>query len=275
MKKIGFLSFGHWSPDRGSATRSAQDTLLQSIDLAIAAEELGADGDLVDHENRLERDAFDPVVDHLVLVDRRRPESDLEHVVGLYRLLPGDRIGGNDRFYCDGEYDLSPLRRSGRRVLELGRSCMAPDFRGGSGMFLLWSALAEYVLDRQVEVLFGVASFHGTDAGLLAQPLSWLYRHHLAPEGMRPRARPEGYQRMDLVPEARLDRLAAEWAYLNRPDRLRDLAELNFGRLELLAMRPEAFANIDDVPMPSATLPAMASSFIVSSDGTVSGEEPL
>ncbi len=75
--------------------------------------------------------------------------------------------------------------------------------------------------------------------------------------------------------EARLDRLAAEWAYLNRPDRLRDLAELNFGRLELLAMRPEAFASIDDVPMPSATLPAMASSFIVSSDGTIGGEEPL
>lgn len=76
--------------------------------------------------------------------------------------------------------------------------------------------------------------------------------------------------------EARLDRLAAEWAYLNRPDRLRDLAELNFGRLELLAMRPEAFASIDDVPMPSATLPAMAAStFIVSSDGTIGGEEPL
>ena len=75
--------------------------------------------------------------------------------------------------------------------------------------------------------------------------------------------------------EARLDRLAAEWAYLNRPDRLRDLAELNFGRLELLAMRPEAFASIDDVPMPSDTLPAMASSFIVSSDGTNGGEEPL
>jgi alkanesulfonate monooxygenase SsuD/methylene tetrahydromethanopterin reductase-like flavin-dependent oxidoreductase (luciferase family) len=44
MKKIGFLSFGHWSSDRGAATRSAQDTLLQSIDLAVAAEELGADG---------------------------------------------------------------------------------------------------------------------------------------------------------------------------------------------------------------------------------------
>ena len=44
MKKIGFLSFGHWSDTRGSATRSAADVLLQSIDLAVAAEELGADG---------------------------------------------------------------------------------------------------------------------------------------------------------------------------------------------------------------------------------------
>jgi alkanesulfonate monooxygenase SsuD/methylene tetrahydromethanopterin reductase-like flavin-dependent oxidoreductase (luciferase family) len=44
MKTIGFLSFGHWSPTGGSATRTAGDTLLQSIDLAVAAEELGADG---------------------------------------------------------------------------------------------------------------------------------------------------------------------------------------------------------------------------------------
>ena len=44
MKKIGFLSFGHWSPSRHSETRTAADTLLQSIDLAVAAEELGADG---------------------------------------------------------------------------------------------------------------------------------------------------------------------------------------------------------------------------------------
>lgn len=44
MKKIGFLSFGHWTPSSQSATRSAQDVLLQSIDLAVAAEELGADG---------------------------------------------------------------------------------------------------------------------------------------------------------------------------------------------------------------------------------------
>jgi alkanesulfonate monooxygenase SsuD/methylene tetrahydromethanopterin reductase-like flavin-dependent oxidoreductase (luciferase family) len=44
MKKIGFLSFGHWNPSRQSAARSARDVLQQSIELAVAAEELGADG---------------------------------------------------------------------------------------------------------------------------------------------------------------------------------------------------------------------------------------
>ena len=76
--------------------------------------------------------------------------------------------------------------------------------------------------------------------------------------------------------EARLDRLQAEWAYLNRPDRLRDLVELNFQRLELLPMRPEAFAGVEQVPMPNATLGPMAvSSFIVTSDASAGAEEPL
>src|ERR1700716_2272749 len=44
MKSIGFLSFGHWTPASQSQVRSASDALLQSIDLAVAAEELGADG---------------------------------------------------------------------------------------------------------------------------------------------------------------------------------------------------------------------------------------
>src|SRR3954464_10090721 len=44
MKNIGFLSFGHWTPSPHSQTRSASDALLQSVDLAVAAEELGVDG---------------------------------------------------------------------------------------------------------------------------------------------------------------------------------------------------------------------------------------
>lgn len=191
------------------ATAEADLLAAQRLRYQVFVEELGGDGPLVNHENRFERDEFDTVVDHLVLIDNRRSHKDLDHVVGVYRLLTGEKAQDFGRFYCDGEYDLTPLRTCGRKVLELGRSCVHPDYRGGTGMFLLWNALADYVLDRDVEILFGVASFHGTDAQALAQPLGWLHHHHLAPEGLRPRALPSGFQRMDLIPAEALDRRAA------------------------------------------------------------------
>lgn len=188
----------------------AQDlAAAQRLRYRVFVEELGGTGPMVDHEMRLERDEFDPVVDHLCLVDTRRDAEALDHVVGVYRLLPGDRAERFGRFYCDAEYDLGPLRRSGRPLLELGRSCVDADYRGSSGMFLMWNALADYVLDHGIELLFGVASFHGTDIPMLAPSLSWLHHHHLAPEGLRPVARPEGFQRMDLIAPDRLDRREA------------------------------------------------------------------
>lgn len=193
------------------STRLARDEAdllaAQRLRYDIFVTELGGDGPLVDHAAGLERDAFDPIVDHLILTDSRRPEG--RHVVGVYRLLPGERAETFGRFYCDDEYDLTPLRDSGRRLLELGRSCVHPELRGGTGLFLLWNALAEYVLERDIELLFGVASFHGTDPQALAQPLSWLHHHHLSPEGLRARALPDAYQRMDLIAPEALDRRAA------------------------------------------------------------------
>ena len=184
-------------------------TAAQRLRYEVFVAELGGDGPLVDHAARLERDAFDLYFDHLVLVDLRRDPAGLDHVVGAYRVLPGDRRGAAGQFYSESEYDLTPLLASGRRLLELGRSCVHADHRRGTAMFHLWNALADYVLERNIEVLFGVASFHGTDVPALAEPLSWLYHHHLVPPEMRVASRPPHRQDMNLIPAERLDRKTA------------------------------------------------------------------
>jgi putative hemolysin len=182
----------------------------QRLRYKVFVEELRADGPMVDHDARLECDEFDGRFDHLLLIDRRRDPADLEDVVGVYRLLPSDRVGPGERFYSEAEFDLSVLKQSGRRLLELGRSCVHPDHRRGSAMVLLWNALADYVLERQIEVLFGAASFHGTDVTRLKQPLSWLHQHHLAPPELRVVAKAGGRQRMDLLPPDRIEPRVAQ-----------------------------------------------------------------
>jgi len=189
--------------------RTPEDLIAaQRLRYTVFVQELGGNGPLVDHTARLERDEFDPYFDHLLLIDPRRDASALEHVVGVYRMLTGEAAEKIGKFYSEGEYDLSQLRRSGRRVLELGRSCVHPDYRGGTAMHRLWSGLARYVIERKIEILFGVASFHGTDVQAIAEPLSYLHHQHLAPADLRVRARPEQFQRMDLIPAEQLHRSA-------------------------------------------------------------------
>ncbi len=179
----------------------------QRLRYRVFVEELGGAGGLVDHEGCFERDHFDQFSDQLVLVDESRAPDSLEHVVGVYRLMRSDHAALADQFYSETEYDLAALKTSGRRLLELGRSCLDPAFRGGTAMFQLWQGLSDYVNEHGIDVLFGVASFHGTDVQAWTQSLSHLHHAHLAPEELRPRSRV--YQTMDLVPADQIDRAAA------------------------------------------------------------------
>ena len=184
--------------------RSAQRLRYQ-----VFVRELGATGTLVDHEAGLERDAFDAHFEHLLLIDESRAAAGLDHVVGVYRLLTSERMAKARRYYSEDEFDLSALKSSGRKLVELGRSCVHPDYRGGAAMLLLWNGLAEFVLDRGIEVMFGAASFHGTDPLALAQALSFLHHNHLAPPTLRVRALGPNRQEMALLPPASLTRVAA------------------------------------------------------------------
>jgi len=176
----------------------------QRLRYDVFVSELGGGGALVDHAAGLERDRFDPFLDHLLLCDDTSGE-----VVGVYRLMQHDMARRAGGFYSSGEYDLTPLETCGRRILELGRSCLHPDYRGGMAMHHLWSGLADYIALHRIEVLFGVASFHGTDVTALAQPLSFLHHRHLAPPNLRVKARRKSFQNMDLVDKAHLNRKGA------------------------------------------------------------------
>lgn len=199
----------------GYSVRLARDgrdlRAAQRLRYSVFVEELGADCASADHAARLEGDAFDAHVDHLLLIDPTRDGAGGEdHVVGAYRLLPEAEALRLGRFYSDAEFDLMPLRGRGRKLVELGRSCVHPDHRRGAAMLHLWNALAVYVIEGGFDILFGVASFPGADPVPHAAALSWLHAHHRAPEGLRVRVLPgPNAHRMDLCRPEDMDRTTA------------------------------------------------------------------
>jgi len=130
-------------------------------------------------------------------------------LAGVYRLMRADHARAAGGFYSAEEYDLSLLTTGPARLLELGRSCLHRDFRGSMAMYHLWAGLADYVARHDIDILFGVASLHGTNPNTLAAPLSLLHHNHLAPPELRVRARQVNFQSMDLIAPAQLDRRRA------------------------------------------------------------------
>lgn len=151
-------------------------------------------------------DAFDKVCDILLVIDHSRPSED--NVVGTYRLLRqriADRMGG---FYSSSEYDLAPLIgkfTDSERGLELGRSCVHPDYRTNATILLLWRAITSYVTAHQIGYMFGCASLPGTDPRAFAPELSFLHHNCLAPPDIRVRALSHLYEPMDLMPAAEIN----------------------------------------------------------------------
>jgi putative hemolysin len=199
------MTQGHTPKFRISMASTSADLLAaQRLRYEVFVSELGGGGPMVDHEAMIEQDRFDPFVDHMLLHD-----DAIGEVVGVYRLMRPKMAKAAGQYYSEDEYDLTPLIDSGRRLLELGRSCLRCDYRGGTAMFHLWNGLAQYVVDHKIDIMFGVASFHGTDVKALADPLSMLHHRHLAPPNLRVKAHESGMQPMDLVAEADIDRRKA------------------------------------------------------------------
>ena len=191
----------------------------------------GAIADAATMLARRDKDAFDRICDHLLVIDhgamargktalRRQPP-----VVGTYRLLPQDAAERHGGFYTANEFDVASLvqRHGHLRFLELGRSCVLPPYRNKRTVELLWHGVWSYVRRNNVDVMIGCASLEGTDPGRLALPLSFLHYYARAPEEWRANALPRRRLDMNLLAKEEIDPRSA----------LRELPPLIKGYLRL------------------------------------------
>ena len=202
MAGFGELRAGHLGVR--IAETLAEIDAAQALRYRIFYEEMGAHPDVATLTTQRDTDAFDAVADHLLVVDHDLGEG-ADAVVGTYRLIrraAADRIG---HFYSAAEYDIGVLLARGGELLELGRSCVAAPYRTRGTLQLLWRGIAAYVFRHRIDLMFGCASLPGTDPDALAPQLTYLYHHHLAPPGLRPRALPHRH-----IPMSRLDPAAID-----------------------------------------------------------------
>ena len=156
----------------------------QRLRFRVFAEEMGArlttaPGGLAQHDI----DMFDPYCEHLLV--RAKTQRDMAPgegpVIGTYRVLTpaaAKRVGG---LYADTEFDLTQLRPLRSKMVELGRSCVHPDWRCGGVIMALWGALGEFMTRNQLDTMVGCASVSMRDGGHVAASL-WeqLRTTHLA-----------------------------------------------------------------------------------------------
>lgn len=195
-------------------------------------------------------DKYDPVCEHLVVVDR----DDGDKVIATYRLMREDgaaKVGG---FYTAGEYDISAMLKAhaGQKLLELGRSCVLKAHRTGPTMQLLWRGLLVYLVREEIDLLFGCASLPGTEPATLALELAYLHHFHAMPEKERVSALPDLYTPMDVMPKEAIDSAEAlrelpplVKGYVRMGARIGDGAVIDrqFGTTDVFIYFPVASAN--------------------------------
>jgi L-ornithine Nalpha-acyltransferase len=133
---------------------------------------------------RRDKDAFDRVCDHLLVIDHDHRSGPMKvkrpKVVGTYRLLRQDVAERNFGFYSASEFDIEPLldRHPDQRFLELGRSCVLAPYRNKKTVELLWQGIWAYVLHHRMDVMIGCASLEGVRPEQMQEELAFL--HHFA-----------------------------------------------------------------------------------------------
>ncbi len=160
----GAKSINSPSPTSAYSIRIAGDQreveAAQALRYRVFNKELGKGLDNPD-ANSLDFDRFDPVCDHLIIV-----ESATGLIVGTYRLQTGENAGKALGYYSEQEFDFEPFEPIRLRSLELGRACIAKDHRNSVTLGLLWRGIAQYAQSYQARYLLGCSSLLSTDSNV-------------------------------------------------------------------------------------------------------------
>jgi putative hemolysin len=186
------------------ATTADEVDAVQALRYRVFYTEMGARADAATERDQLDRDVYDAVADHLLVVDHAIGPGP-EGVVGTYRLIRREAAAKIGQFYSADEYDIAKIERFPGGLMELGRSCVDARYRERAVMQLLWGGIAAYVFHHKIGLMFGCASLHGIDPDALAAELTYLYYHHLAPPEIRPRALPHRYTEMRRLERDEID----------------------------------------------------------------------
>ena len=184
------------------ARNSREIDAAQSVRYRVFVEEMNAL--LPPEAMHLKRDfdSYDEICDHLLVVDNAIDGEIEDQIVGTYRLLRQEVALANGGFYSASEFDIEPLlkRHPDQQFMELGRSCVLPDYRTKRTVELLWQGNWAYALRHGMGAMFGCASFPGVNPQEHALALSFLHHNSLVKDEWMVSARSELYSRMDLVP---------------------------------------------------------------------------
>ena len=112
-------------------------------------------------EKGIDSDEFDEFCLHLIVVEKSSRKA-----VGTYRIHLGPLLCSSLGFYSSREYEIRGLDEISGQLIEVGRSCVAPQYRSGSVVALLWTGISEILFRSRMRYLFGCASLESTDAAI-------------------------------------------------------------------------------------------------------------
>ena len=158
----------------GLAESEREILAAQKLRYQVFGQEMGAK--LSSRVPGVDQDIYDPYCDHLVCRN-----EDSGEIIGTYRILSPEKARKIGGYYTENEFDLTRLQHLRPRLVEVGRSCVHPDYRTGATITLLWSGLARYMLENGYEYLVGCASISMADGGHAAATLYNQLEAHLSP----------------------------------------------------------------------------------------------